>query len=399
MKRKKIALLLTTLLIGNLVLTACNTAQTDSDSSSFENEDTFTSMDELSDTDFDFSSDDEVSVSQDGALYDGMGMDVFEYEEGCDNLNGKVISITAYDMLDPALLLTSDNKVYSLNFDETTYLFDTVTDATKLLDKTVECNVLTLNKDGSYTLYNEKDSSQNHTFTTDHLMCAYTDCGYFTYFSLEDSYLQIVSHEQNEAAPAAVPVQFNKAPLLGKSSDDKVLTHEPIKNAVISTYCIDILESNGEEYTARIELAGHSANKNGTVDFNTHPGHPYLKNVDEIYGSGIEYSSPIFSVIDDPENLYTYEFDILFSEETELLTMPMPEGYTTADIKQIYENDDILLCLTDGSVFFRDSAEPDYEWEFLEKVTELNKEGHIIDFAISYDILALCDDMYLYELD
>ena len=155
MKRKKIALLLTTFLIGSLVLTACNTAQTDSDSSSFENEDTFTSMDELSDTDFVFSSDDEVSVSQDGALYDGMGMDVFEYEEGCDNLNGKVISITAYDMLDPALLLTSDNKVYSLNFDETTYLFDTVTDATKLLDKTVECNVLTLNKDGSYTLYNE----------------------------------------------------------------------------------------------------------------------------------------------------------------------------------------------------------------------------------------------------
>ena len=133
---------------------------------------------------------------------------------------------------------------------------------------------------------------------------------------------------------------------------------------------------------------------------NTHPSHPYIKNVNEIYTQGVKYSSPIYSIIDDPSHLYVYESDVFVSDETRIFTIAMPDGYTVEDIDQIYEYDNLLLCLDDGSIFFRDDAEPDTEWEFLEEVSELNKDGHIVDFAISLiDIYVLCDDMYVYELD
>lgn len=400
MKKKKLTVLLTALLVESIALTACGSSQADSVQSSHTEEDIINTMDEVSDSDSN-SSLDEESIPQEGPLYDDMGMDVLEYEEGCEDLGGKVVSMSAYDLLTDTLLLTSDNKIYSLSFEETEYLFDAVTDAQELLDKTVACNVLTLNKDGSYTLYDQTDGSINTTFEADNFMCAYTNSGYFTYYTLEDSHLQVVSHYQDDPVPSAVPVYFDKAPLYTNDDDDEMLTQEPIKNALISTYCIDILESNGETYTARIEFAGQTPNKDGIVDMNTHPGHAYLKNVNQIYAQGVQYASPIYSIIDDPNHLYVYD-GLIFSDDTPLFSMPMPEGYTVNDIKEIYENDNILLCLNDGTVFFRDDADPAcYEWELLEEVTELNKAGHIIDFAApsTVDIWALCDDMYIYELD
>ena len=240
MRKKKTMLLLISLLAGSITLTACGSSSNEKESSLSEDE-ILSTADEVSDTDtYSDSTLTESTIPQDGPLYENNNMDIIEYEEGCDNLGGKVISMTDYDLLSSALLLTTDNKIYELSFDKSKYLFDVVTEAQELLDKTIECNILTLNKDGSYTLYNQLDSSQNSTFHADNLMCAYTDSGYFTYYTLEDSHLQVVSRYQDDEVPTTAPVHFDKAPLYTNDNDAEMLTHEPIKNALISTYCIDV---------------------------------------------------------------------------------------------------------------------------------------------------------------
>lgn len=63
-------------------------------------------------------------------------------------------------------------------------------------------------------------------------------------------------------------------------------------------------------------------------------------------------------------------------------------------------NEEIILVMNDGNVYYKEDAQDTSSWELVEELTNLNKGSHIISIAEnSSDILILCDDNNLYELD
>ena len=133
---------------------------------------------------------------------------------------------------------------------------------------------------------------------------------------------------------------------------------------------------------------------------------PILKNVNKIYscGSISKYSRPLYSQIGDNKNLYTYKSDNSIGvygvpNDQYKITIPLPEGYTTEDIKNIVIEEDLLIEFNDGSIY-ESNKNKITELSYDEGLSDLNKKGKTKKFdVLDFDIVVLMDDKSIYKVE
>lgn len=116
------------------------------------------------------------------------------------------------------------------------------------------------------------------------------------------------------------------------------------------------------------------------------------------------FCNALLSFADDNTSLYAYNPADNTSGNSKTVQIPLPEGYKLENIDFITCDDDIIIEFNDGSFYFGDVSEI-YSTEnggiyTLEKIEELDgMADHIVSiFCDVFDVIALMDDGYIYEI-
>lgn len=130
-----------------------------------------------------------------------------------------------------------------------------------------------------------------------------------------------------------------------------------------------------------------------------------LNNVDKIYaiGNSRDYKRPLFGKVGDKNNLYTYNNEtslIGIPDEQYKITIPLPTGYTTDDIKEVMFAELLIIEFNDKNIYIADKNNIS-ELVYNEDISTLYKKGKIekIERKDLLDFVALMDDKCMYELD
>lgn len=131
-----------------------------------------------------------------------------------------------------------------------------------------------------------------------------------------------------------------------------------------------------------------------------------LSNVNKIYGKGssLTYGRPLFEKIGDKNNLYTYNSEVPVlsvgtPDEQYKISIPLPKGYTTNDIKNILIDKDLLIEFNDNNIYIAEKNDLS-NLVHNEDLSSLNKNGKIIKMDIdNSNFVVLMDDKCIYEVD
>ena len=109
------------------------------------------------------------------------------------------------------------------------------------------------------------------------------------------------------------------------------------------------------------------------------------------YGGG----EVLYEKVGDSANIYGFNF---LTEEMNF-TIPLPEGYTTADVAQLETaQTGIMIRFSDNSIYLAEAKAPT-TLLLSEELTALNKDGHILKILGEEEIFVLMDDNQLYNVD
>lgn len=139
-----------------------------------------------------------------------------------------------------------------------------------------------------------------------------------------------------------------------------------------------------------------------------------LENIDKVYDcvsfdrNRYTPESPIYSKNGDNANLYFMYYN--GSEDEYELKIKLPEGFTTADLKQVHFENHLFVEFSDGSVYVLDEEDIKVTTSNAtvlaltchEGLSELGRAGHILAI-LNYDLgsraVVLLDDGCLYRVD
>jgi hypothetical protein len=124
---------------------------------------------------------------------------------------------------------------------------------------------------------------------------------------------------------------------------------------------------------------------------------PYCENVDTLVASDdvVTMNSPIYSKVGDSTTLYFYSNQAVGLGEN---AVPLPEGYTVHQIKDLIPTETYwLFIFDDGAVYMMNIAS--LESHEVEHLSQLNRDGMILNFYIrkTGQIFVLMADNGLYE--
>ncbi len=131
-----------------------------------------------------------------------------------------------------------------------------------------------------------------------------------------------------------------------------------------------------------------------------------LNNVNKVYteGSTFKYGRPMFEKLGDKNNLYTYNSKVSDSfvgnpDEQYKISIPLPNGYTTDDIKNVIFDEDLIIEFNDNNIYVSNSNNLS-NLLYNENLSLLNKSSKIkkIDLKSS-EFIVLMDDNCIYEID
>ena len=131
-----------------------------------------------------------------------------------------------------------------------------------------------------------------------------------------------------------------------------------------------------------------------------------LSNVNKVYGKGsvLKYRRPLFEKLGDKNNLYTYNSEVPISsvgtpDEQYKISISLPNGHTTSDIKSIVFDENLLVECNDNSIYIAEKGNLS-KLLYNEELSSLNKNGKIIKIDLNNsDFVALMDDNCIYEID
>lgn len=124
---------------------------------------------------------------------------------------------------------------------------------------------------------------------------------------------------------------------------------------------------------------------------------PEATNVERVFiNSGNIGTNPYaYTIIGQNDKVVTVDYDNTQS-------INLPNGYNTSNIKNIIleDYDEILIEFNDKKIFKISVDEDEVEHKYLEELSKLNVENHIIKIDYGdWEYLVLCDDGQMYELD
>ena len=157
-----------------------------------------------------------------------------------DNVNGNIIDMVG-NSTDNNYIVTKDNKIYRNALGGFKYVFTVDKNFKRILTNTISGNLLTENKDGSYSLYSINDTNIKYTFNAENLVMAYISGAQPTIYTLENNYLYMKNTEK-------LPVYIDESN--ARLSSNPVYSNGKIKYANPSLTSLAIIKDNGDTYYA-----------------------------------------------------------------------------------------------------------------------------------------------------
>lgn len=161
----------------------------------------------------------------------------------------------------------------------------------------------------------------------------------------------------------------------------------------------DVLLFNGNVYGSgtSFRFSGEDSQLSMTLSFDEQ-----LIQVDQLYAEGDYKYESFFGKIGDKNNLYTYNNKAPYAgipDEQYRITIPLPTGYTTDDIKNVIYNEDLIIEFNDKSIYIADKKDIS-KLVYNENLSILYKNGKIIKVGVGnyIEVLALLEDKCLYEI-
>lgn len=232
------------------------------------------------------------------------------------------------------------------------------------------------------------------------------DNGYY-FYNLKDGYLYLSVYSKDGSALESIQ---NRRLYFG--TDIYEISEQKITAYLFDGHYIVLWLEDGNCYYS----SGHS------IGSDTYNGERImaisvasrLENIDQVYDcvsfDRNRYTpvSPIYSKARDNANLYFMYYN--GSEDEYELKITLPEGFTTADLKQVHFENHLFVEFNDGSVYVLDEEDIKVTTSNAtvlaltchEGLSELGRAGHILAI-LNYDLgsraVVLLDDGCLYRVD
>lgn len=236
----------------------------------------------------------------------------------------------------------------------------------------------------------------------------YTDKNDYYFYNLKDGYLYLSMYDVYDDGSAQKSAQ-NKRLYFWTDTDE--ISEQKITKYLFDGHSIILWLEDGNCYYSSDHSIGSDDYNDEYVTFLFLTDR--LENIDQVYdcisfdGDRNIPVSPIYSKTGDNANLY-FMYDNA-SEEYEL-KINLPEGFTTADLKQVHFEEHLFVEFNDGSVYVLDEENIKATTANAtvlalachEGLSELGRAGHILAI-LNYDLgsraVVLLDDGCLYRVD
>lgn len=382
--------------------------------------DTDTSIDD--DSDYSDEYEWENTYSDEDIFANESEYDLLEKREESKEIQGKIIDIYTSEYNNS--YICTNNKVYkyhSGNLEEIINSKKTIKNIKDIYVSGFDITIVLENTDNSYSIYLYERFSETtdlakeiEGINLENIMFAV----YGKYISsiTGNKTLDVVRKNENqyfvdsyEIDNDSLNVQSKQLNLplylkfgMGVQGQDKVNNIKQIFYSGASNNVVFALD-DGKIYSSKI--LEYVVNDNAVV-LTTDLKIEDLENVDIVFenGDSIYYSRPLVKINGDSQNLYTYNNEVSLltlgtPEEQYKITIPLPQGYRTEDIKNVIFDDDLIIEFNDKSIYISE-RETISELKFYEELTTLNKEGKLTKIAFeSIYVVALLDDKCIYEID
>lgn len=262
--------------------------------------------------------------------------------------------------------------------------------------------------DGKFYVHTENGHIAFDVPNDDTLVAYYYDgCDAYYFYNLRDGYLYLSLYEKDGS-----PRESIQNRRLYFSTDIYEISEQKITAYLFDGHYIILWLEDGNCYYYPGHYVGSDTYNGEHIMTITVANR--LENIDKVYDcvsfDRYRYTpvSPIYSKAGDNANLYFMYYN--GSEDKYELKITLPEGFTTADLKQVSLEDHLFVEFNDGSVYVLDEEDikvttsnaAELALTCHEGLTELGRAGHILAI-LNYDLwsraVVLLDDGCLYRVD
>lgn len=329
------------------------------------------------------------------AKYESFYFKLFESFKDND-VNGNVAYIVGYNK---PIIVSKNKKIYTYNSTNYDYFIDLGNEYKSVVDKATSENVLLQKKDNTYTIY-DVSKKEKVDFKAENLVAATVITSgsgelYPQYYTIKDGGL----YDSKISKSEDLNINEKKVNLDLKSygAASQIVSLDNVNFVKkVDTDLMYITTSDGNVFSTKADAYEKT---DGTVALKIagHLNNGQLSNVDKIYPNVSAYNASVpYTLKNDDNNIYVMKGII----NTEQVAIALPEGYKKTDIKNAYLSmNSMLLELNDGNMYYSSSASSASKFEAREDLSKINKAKHIKGIGnISSDLIALCDDGYIYTI-
>lgn len=382
MKRKTVSLILIICMIGSLVGCGEEKSSQSKQNNSLvqENEKQEENVEQESEV-----------ISSSGPLYDDSNLDIVD-DEKFESFQGKIEDIYIDGL---HMLLYVDGVVYEDTFDENWEPIwkEWNTGIIKSIVLFDYENLVVEKPDNSLYVYNETIENEECVLRELKLDCTKEE------FMLGNSYdhYYIYVYQRDNVTYAY------KYDYLDNTTTEKELIMESNYLLGVEDSYSDIVVMNKKGIVNSSNIFYETSTPMGTTSewrcgFYTHTS---VENIDTYYGANSSGKEHVFKLKEDNNNLLWVKNPLVSTNEQLRINMPLPDGYTTEDIRNVYIDRDIIVEFNDNAYYIVEnmsSMEIGDEIVF-EKIENMES---IIPNMIKiqpedYDVYILMNDGYLYE--
>lgn len=337
-----------------------------------------------------------------GAKYDLEFLEEIKYHE---QIKGEVIDI---GNIDDKFYVCTSNKVYYYNVVEFMEVINSTKDI-KSIYLVGENSVILENSDNTYSFYFQNSYGEKFK-TIDDIEIENTIYASYEYSWSGREIFLIKQEEGNYSIDYySLDNNFNietkalQKPLVVKANvDGKFQENTNIENIyVVDGSDLRVTLNDGKVYSIGGEVESFGNVKDGIISATVYAAEQ-VNDAKKVYNEG--YLRPIYEKIGDKNNLYTYSDELPLRtigtpDEKYKVTMPLPEGYTTDDIKKFIDDlGEMAIQFNDNSIYVLEDEE-NSKFEYNEELSKLLKDNKIKNMAIEVmDLVVLMDDGHVYKV-
>lgn len=353
--------------------------------------------------------DDESSANEDTYNLDFLEKLSNFGESDLGELEGKVIDIK--NACYGNLYACTSNKVYEYSYGK----FEEVLKSTKNIKSMSwvgKYSIILQNSDNSYSMYIKDHESSSSLFKefegieAENTIYAFdTNSNIMLIKNYDNSYYidkyQLDDNKNIKSKELKIPVYLG----LGGNNSEEVYNIKQIYVKGPGSLIFTLVD--GKVYETGLGGIAVRGMDNGGIKLSMeYTGIEWLNDANKIYTDGdITLGiSPLFEKIGDKNNIYIYDEEDSKSSkgtpsEQYKISIPLPNGYTTDDIKNILFKEDLLIEFNDNSIYIAEEGNLS-KLLYNEDLSSLNKKGKIINICLrgSYYTI-LMDDKCLYNID